>query len=48
VFSWAEESGKRHEWAHLLQLRDGLIVDMQDYASGARAVRTLHGWRPKP
>ena len=41
VVSWAERSGKRHEWAHVLRLRDGTITDMQDYASGPRALRAL-------
>ncbi len=45
VLSWAERDGTRHEWAHLLRLRDGLIVDMQDYANGARALRALRGGR---
>jgi hypothetical protein len=39
--SWAERDGTRHEWAHLLRLRDGMIVDMEDYASGERALRAL-------
>ena len=43
-----EAAGKRHEWAHVLRLRDGMIVDMQDYASRAKAVRGLRGWRLKP
>lgn len=41
VISWAERSGSRHEWAHVLRLRDGVIIDMQDYASRPRALRTL-------
>ena len=41
VISWAERDGTRHEWAHLLRLRDGMIIDMEDYASGKRAVRAL-------
>jgi hypothetical protein len=39
--SWAERDGTRHEWAHLLRLRDGMIIDMEDYSSGKRAVRAL-------
>lgn len=39
VFSWAERSGKRHEWAQLLRLREGMIVEMEDYANGTRALR---------
>jgi len=41
VISWAERDGTRHEWAHLLRLRDGMIIDIEDYASGKRAVRAL-------
>ena len=41
VISWAERDGTRHEWAHLLRLCDGMIIDMEDYASGERALRTL-------
>jgi hypothetical protein len=41
VISWADRAGTRHEWAHHLRVRDGLIVDMEDYASGERALRAL-------
>lgn len=42
VLSWAEKGGKRHEWTHLLRLRGGLIIDIQDCASGgAKALRAL-------
>ena len=41
VVSWAERSGKRQEWAHVRRLQDGMIIDMQDYASRPRAVRAL-------
>jgi hypothetical protein len=40
-----DQSGRRHEWAHLLELRKGMIVDMQDYPKGATAARALHRWR---
>src|SRR5688572_5008034 len=46
VLTWAEQSGRRYEWAHVLRFRDGTIVDIQDYASGTKAVRALHRWRP--
>jgi hypothetical protein len=36
-FSWADESGRRHRWAQTLQIRNGLIVDMQDYRSPQHA-----------
>ena len=48
MLSWAEQSGRRHEWAQVLELREGLIVDMQDYAGGPKAVRALHRRRLKP
>jgi hypothetical protein len=35
VLSSAKKSGTRHDWAHFLWLRDGMIADMQDYRSGA-------------
>jgi hypothetical protein len=41
VISWADRDRARHEWAQLLRFRDGLIVDMEDYASGERAFRAL-------
>jgi hypothetical protein len=41
VISWADRDGTRHEWAQLLQLRDGKIIDMEDYPSGERALRAL-------
>lgn len=37
ALSWADKAGKRHDWAHVLKLRDGKIVDMHDYASPTRA-----------
>ena len=43
VISWAERDGTRHEWAHVLRLRDGLIIEMDDYANGERALRALGG-----
>ena len=38
VFSWVDAGGGRHDWAQVLQLEDGKIVDMQDYASPRRAL----------
>jgi hypothetical protein len=46
--SSADRDGTRPESAHLLRLRDGAIIDMEDYASGAKAVRALRRWRLKP
>jgi ketosteroid isomerase-like protein len=40
TFSWADKQGRRHDWAHVLKLKDGKIVDMQDYASPTRAAAT--------
>jgi hypothetical protein len=40
AYSWADRDGHRHTWAHLLELKDGRIIDMQDYASPARAAAT--------
>ena len=37
AFSWSDSSDKRHEWAQVLELKDGRIIDMQDYAKPARA-----------
>lgn len=33
AFSWSDKDGQRHRWAQALRLKDGKIVDMQDYAS---------------
>lgn len=33
AFSWSDKDGHRHAWAHALRLRDGKIVDMQDFAN---------------
>jgi hypothetical protein len=38
AFSWADKRGRRHKWAQAVRLRSGMIVDMQDFASPARAV----------
>jgi hypothetical protein len=37
AFSWSDKAGNRHNWAQALTLRDGRIVDMQDYKSHTRA-----------
>jgi hypothetical protein len=36
--SWQGEDGERHRWAQALVVRRGKIVDLQDYASPARAM----------
>jgi ketosteroid isomerase-like protein len=33
AFSWADKDGQRHNWAQALRLRDGKIIDIQDYAN---------------
>ncbi len=37
ALSWADKDGRRHDWAHVLKLKDGKIRDIQDYASPGRA-----------
>jgi hypothetical protein len=36
--SWAVKDGRRHRWAQALRLKNGKIIDMQDFASPTRAV----------
>jgi hypothetical protein len=38
AFSWSDGEGRRHRWAQALRLRDGMIVDMQDFGSPKRAL----------
>ena len=35
--SWKDTSDERHVWTHGLELKDGRIVAMQDYANPSRA-----------
>jgi ketosteroid isomerase-like protein len=37
AFSWADSNEMRHHWAHALELRDGRILAMRDYANPASA-----------
>jgi hypothetical protein len=37
AFSWSDRGNKRHEWAQVVELKDGKIVSMQDYAKPSRA-----------
>jgi hypothetical protein len=37
AFSWSDKSGHRHNWAQALRLRDGRIVELQDYKTPTRA-----------
>lgn len=40
AFSWSDSEDHRHDWAQVLDLRDGKVVAIQDYASPARAALT--------
>jgi hypothetical protein len=40
AFSWADKQGRRHDWAQVLVLTAGKIVDIQDYASPKHAAAT--------
>jgi ketosteroid isomerase-like protein len=31
AFSWSDKENRRRHWAQVLRIRDGRIVDMQDY-----------------
>ena len=37
AFSWSDRGGTRHEWAHVLELTDGRIISIQDYAKPSTA-----------
>jgi len=37
AFSWADRDDNRHHWAHALELRDGKIIAMKDFANPSRA-----------
>jgi hypothetical protein len=37
-FSWVNHTGRRHHWTQALRIREGRIVDMQDYRSPKQAV----------
>lgn len=41
AFSWSDKGGRRHHWAQALRLRDGKVVDMQDFASPRPAVALM-------
>lgn len=40
AFSWSDGTGRRHARAQTLRIRDGRIVDMQDYRSPRQASAT--------
>lgn len=37
AFSWSDSRDTRHEWAQVLEMADGRIISMQDYAKPSRA-----------
>jgi hypothetical protein len=37
AFSWSERNDERHDWAQVLELKDGKIIAMHDYAKPSRA-----------
>ncbi len=37
AFSWSDGGGTRHEWAQIVELAEGKIVSIQDYAKPSRA-----------
>ena len=37
AFSWSDRGGTRHKWAQVLNLTDGKITAIQDYARPSRA-----------
>jgi hypothetical protein len=39
AYSWADAEGRRLEWGQILRMRDGLIIDMQDFARGSAGRR---------
>lgn len=41
AFSWSDKDGHRHAWAHALRLRDGKIVDMEDFANPKSALALM-------
>ena len=38
AFSWSDRDDKRRAWAQVVELKDGKIVSMQDYARPSPAV----------
>lgn len=37
AFSWADRANSRHDWTHVLELREGKIFAIKDYANPGRA-----------
>ena len=42
--SWSDKDGERHNWAQALRLKDGKIIDMEDFAH-PRSALTLMRFR---
>jgi hypothetical protein len=34
TYSWRDAEGHRHNWGQVVQLRDGMIIDMEDRRPG--------------
>jgi hypothetical protein len=41
AFSWLGEDAQRHSWAQALRLKDGKIIEMQDFSNPRRAVALM-------
>jgi ketosteroid isomerase-like protein len=41
AFSWSSTDGQRHRWAQALRLKDGKIIDIQDYANPRSAAALM-------
>jgi hypothetical protein len=41
ALSWRTRTGDRDAWGHVVTVREGRIVDMQDYRTPADAMRAL-------
>jgi hypothetical protein len=39
TYSWSDAQGRRLEWGQVVRLRDGLIVDMEDFGRGSAGRR---------
>jgi hypothetical protein len=47
AFSWADKQGQRHRLVQGLRLRQGKIIDIQDFA-GPKSAAALMGLRTAP
>jgi ketosteroid isomerase-like protein len=46
ALSWLDKHDQRHRWSHVLRLRDGRIVSIQDYATPRAARAAVRLRRP--